>query len=43
MESIIIGYPNASQGNNARPNYSKPATLMDLEHIPLYFNITKIM
>ena len=43
VESIITEYPNASQGNNARTNKSKPVTLMDLEHIPPYFRIAKIM
>ena len=42
-ESIVTEYPNASQGNNARTNNSKPVTLMDLEHIPPYFRIAKIM
>ena len=43
MGSIVTEYLNASQGNNARTNNSKPVTLMDLEHIPPYFNIAKIM
>ena len=43
MESIKTQYPNASEGNNAKTNNSKPVTLVDLEHIPPYFNITKIM
>ena len=43
MESIKTEYQNASQGNNARTNNSKPATLVDLEHTPPYFNIAKIM
>ena len=42
MESIVTEYPDASQGNNARTNTSKPVTLMDLEHILPYFNIAKI-
>ena len=43
MESIITEYPNASQVNNARTNVSKPITLMDLDVIPPYLIIAKIM
>ena len=39
MESMETEYLNASQENNATTNLSNPVTLVDMEHIPLYFNV----